>query len=146
AGAALTSVAKGCNLCENSAIRQRLTKQHGGLLSHHPARTTLQRFLLGGLTASEVPPVVQHLIGGCVRCRQLLKPFAEAALPQPAKSSPRRRGPAEFPMQTYDKTFAQAEAAARARSATLEQERQEAQSKVPEILAQQTADGRGLAL
>jgi tetratricopeptide (TPR) repeat protein len=77
-----------------------------------------------------------------------MAPFATAALPQlyELKGALEPRGPADLSAHTYDGAFARAEAAARSWGAMLERERQEARAKVPEMLAQQTADGRGLAL
>src|SRR5947209_7569588 len=139
----------GANLCEN-AVTRRLPRrrQYGGPLSDHPTRTALQRFLLGTLPVTELQPVVRHLMHGCESCRRVMAPFAAAVLPQPYEwnGAVELRRPAEPSEHTYDGAFARAEAAARGWGAMLERERQEARAKVPEILAQQTADGRGLAL
>jgi tetratricopeptide (TPR) repeat protein len=117
-------------------------------LSSHPNRTTLERFLLGSLPAAELPTVIGHLIAGCARCRKVLAPLAAVVLPKHLGGN--RRAPQEktldFSEHTYDRAFARAEAKALAWGIAIERERQEAPGKIHEILAQQTADGRGLAL
>ena len=47
-------------------------------MSEHPQRKTLEKFLLSHLSALEVKVTAAHLLGGCVRCRQEMAPFATA--------------------------------------------------------------------
>lgn len=52
-------------------------------MSHHPARETLEGFLLGALPVHEAKAVTAHLMGGCVRCQQFLAPLASALFTEP---------------------------------------------------------------
>jgi tetratricopeptide (TPR) repeat protein len=60
-------------------------------LRDHPAPSLLHRFLNGGLSKTEEPAVVRHLLAGCSHCREQLGPETGRLLSQDLP--PQERGP-----------------------------------------------------
>lgn len=98
-------------------------------MSKHPTPDTLKNFLLGRLSAEGVKKVTRHLLSGCSRCKESIRPLSAAMF------RPGRAEGIPLPEQTiYEHAVQSACEAVLERERLLKRERAEAPAKVIRLL------------
>lgn len=100
-------------------------------MSEHPRRDTLEQFLLGSLSTRDVKSTVTHLLGGCDQCREDMTPLAGVMFKP--ETGPELRLSADEDA-AFDRSIAAAFAKALEHDQRLTAEREDAVSRVEEVL------------
>jgi tetratricopeptide (TPR) repeat protein len=98
-------------------------------MADHPPRAWLTALLLGRLSSRKARVVITHLLKGCSRCRERMRPLVEALF-RPGRAT----GPPPEE-SVYDAPVDRAFARVLQRKRRLEQERQAAEAELPRLLA-----------